>query len=250
MLLTFDFDAESDETRTAPERIVPISRAQYGAAVGVSRVLRVLNEFGLKATFFVPGWVVEKYAEAVRGILAGGHEVAAHGYMHEKASELGETQERAMLERTVHSFRQTLGFQPSGYRAPWFDLSSRSLKLLSASGFAYDSSLMRQDMPYLIKGDDYSMVELPVEWVLDDYPLFEVHRKSPREVLDIWTSEFDSLFEENLLFNLTMHPEVIGRPARIAMLRELIRHVLSKNDVWITRAGDLAEWWLKNKANL
>jgi peptidoglycan/xylan/chitin deacetylase (PgdA/CDA1 family) len=246
VLLTFDFDAESDEVRTMPEKIVSISRAQYGARVGLRRVLNLLDRFGIKATFFIPGWVVENYPYEVKEVVARGHEVAAHGYLHEKASELTEEEERAVLKKALRAFESTLGLRPLGYRAPWFDLAPRSLRLISEAGFKYDSSLMSQDLPYVIKLDEQNLVELPVEWTLDDYPLFEIQRRSPREVYELWSSEFDALHEEGSLFNLTMHPEVIGRPARIKMLEELIVHMTSKDAVWLAKASEVVEWWLRS----
>jgi len=247
VILSFDFDAESDSLRSAPGKIVQISKGMY-AGVGVGRILDLLEEFSIPGTFFVPGWVAENYMEKVKEIQNRGFEISGHGYMHERVSEMSVEEEKIVLTKCIEGIRQAIGSSPMGYRAPWDDYGRHSLRLLSEFGFEYDSSLMNQDLPYFIKvekTDKLSLLELPIDWCLDDYPAFEVDRKSPRQVRDIWQAEFNGLYSESSLFNLTMHPECIGRPARIKMLRELIRYMKSKSKVWFASANEVAKWWRK-----
>jgi len=200
----------------------------------------------LPATFFVPGWVAENYTERIREMDRRGFEIAGHGYLHEKVSEVGVVAEKRILRKSVDCIRKAIGKKPVGYRAPWFDLDRNSLTLLSEAGYEYDSSLMTQDLPFLVKqagSKTKLLVELPVEWSLDDYPAFEVHRKPPREVREIWQAEFDALYSEGSLFLLTMHPECIGRASRILMFREFAQYMRSKSAVWFTTAAELSKWW-------
>ena len=246
VVMGFDFDAESDELRTAPNKIVPITKSKYGAFVGLDRIFNLLERFSIPATFFVPGWVAENYAEKVKEIQSNGFEIAGHGYLHEKVSELSVEDERHVLEKCLKGIREVTGSGALGYRAPWFDFSRNSLDLLGEFGFQYDSSLMNQDLPYFIKnnpGGRPYLVELPVDWCLDDWPAFEMDRKSVKTVHEIWRSEFDALYSAGSLFNLTMHPECIGRPARIEMLREFIQYIQSKRNVWFASAGEVSKWW-------
>jgi peptidoglycan/xylan/chitin deacetylase (PgdA/CDA1 family) len=248
VVLGFDFDAESDELRRAPEKIVPITKGKYGATVGLDRIFNLLEHFSIPATFFVPGWVAENYARKVKEIQSKSFEIAAHGYLHEKVSELSADNERQVLEKSINGVKQATGAVPIGYRAPWFDFSRNSLKLLAEFGFEYDSSLMNQDLPYFIKNASgtKSLVEIPVDWCLDDWPAFEMDRKSVKTVREIWQSEFDALYAAGSILNLTMHPECIGRPARIQMLREFIEYIQSKPKVWFASAGEVVKWWRSN----
>jgi peptidoglycan/xylan/chitin deacetylase (PgdA/CDA1 family) len=245
VILGFDFDAESDEMRTAPDKLVPITKGKYGATVGLDRIFNVLDDFSIPATFFVPGWVAENYGEKVKEIQSKGFEIAGHAYLHEKVSELSVEDEKRVLEKCISRIRQVTGADPKGYRAPWFDLRSNSLNLLAEFGFEYDSSLMNQDLPYFIKSSPAGklLVELPVDWCLDDWPAFEMDRKSTKMVHETWQSEFDALYSAGSLFNLTMHPECIGRPARIEMLRGFIQYMQSKHNVWFASAGEVSKWW-------
>lgn len=255
VVISFDHDAESDQMRTAPEKIVPISKARYGSTVGLERIYRVLEDYSLPATFFVPGWVAENYEEDLKEIEGRGFEIAGHGYLHEKVSELRMEQERHVLEHCMQALRQRTKQKEIGYRAPWFDLSTRSLDILSELGYSYDSSLMQQDLPYFLTEPDNdasskrkTMVELPVDWSLDDFPAFEVQRKSPREVREIWQAQFDALYAEGSFYNLCMHPDCIGRPARIEMFREFVKYVKSKPRVWFATAFEVAKWWRESHA--
>jgi peptidoglycan/xylan/chitin deacetylase (PgdA/CDA1 family) len=243
VVLSFDFDAESDELRTAPGKIVPITKGKYGPTVGLDRIFSVLEDFSIPGTFFVPGWVAENYTEKVKEIQSRGFEIAGHGYLHEKVSELTIENEESVLDKCVIGIREATGADPLGYRAPWFDFSKNSLRLLAEFGFEYDSSLMNQDLPYIIKTGDKSLVELPVDWSLDDYPAFEMDRKSANMVHETWRSEFDAFYSAGSLFNLTMHPECIGRPARIEMLRKFVRYMQSKPNVWFASSVEVSKWW-------
>ncbi len=246
VVLSFDFDAESDELRTAPQKIVPLTKGKYGATVGLDRIFRTLEDLSLSATFFVPGWVAENYPERTKEMSKRGFEVAGHGYLHEKVSELGVNGEKRVLQKSIEGIRKVIGREPVGYRAPWWDFSRHSLELLSQVGYEYDSSLMNQDLPFFVKqagSRAKPLLELPVEWCLDDYPAFEMYRKSPKEVREIWQAEFDALYSEGSLFVLTMHPECIGRASRIVMFTEFARYMQSKGGVWFTTAGEVSRWW-------
>jgi len=193
--LTFGVDAESDEIRTMPDKPVALSKGRYGMAVGIKRVLTLLGKENIKATFFVPGWVLENYPDVILKIKALGHEIASHEYLHEKLSELEPNEELSVLNGMISSFQRVLGYTPAGFRAPWWGLSSRTFNYLRKLGVTYDSSLMSGDSPFFIEidGEITDLVELPVDWSLDDWPLFEIHRKTPSEVYEIWWSEFDAL---------------------------------------------------------
>ena len=129
-----------------------------------------------------------------------------------------------------------------GLRTPSWDYSKNTLKIAREMGLLYDSSLMADDRPYemLADGQPAGVVQLPVEWILDDAPYFWNDRSTavrptmnPDEVLAIWKAEFDVAYEERTLFILTMHPHIIGHRARVVMLDQLIAHMKSKpGAVW------------------
>ena len=265
--LTFDFDAISlwigPMGATSPSMI---SRGEFGV-VGAERILRLLAREGIPATFFVTGHTAETYPDAVRAIVAAGHEIGHHGYLHENPVGLASKEdERRVLERGLEALDTTVGVRPVGYRSPAWDNSPHTIELLLDYGFRYESSLMghdfvpywcrvgdqiQEDGPYLF-GREVDLVEMPVSWILDDFPHFEYLRVGQRlspglsaasKVEEIWRGEFDFMVRDvpGGVFTLTMHPQVIGRGHRMLMLERLIAHMRAQPGVRFTTLGDAAE---------
>ncbi len=224
-----------------------ISRGEFGV-IGVERILRLLDREGIPGTFFVPGHTADTYPGAVRDIVAAGHEIGHHGYLHENPVALESAErERVVLERGLEALERVAGVRPVGYRSPAWDNSPHTIELLLDYGFRYESSLMAKDFepywcrvgdvvqpdgPYLF-GQEVDLVELPVSWLLDDFPHFEYVRVADRvspglaaasKVEEIWRDEFAYMHRElpSGVFTLTMHPQVIGRGHRMMMLERLI----------------------------
>jgi peptidoglycan/xylan/chitin deacetylase (PgdA/CDA1 family) len=249
--ITFDVDAESAilaVDRRFAARASTMSHQAYGPRVGVPRLLRVLERAGVQATFFVPGFTARRYPGAVRQIVAAGHEVGWHNDLHEPPYSLSEEEERAIIERAAEVLEPLAGVRPRGYRAPWWELNERTPELLAAAGFAYDSSLMDDDVPYRLDTPAGTLIELPVHWSLDDWeqyaflpePDIGQQIELPSKVLELWTGELDAMREEGCLLVITMHPFLSGRPARARMLGEFLARVRDRGDVWLARAEEIA----------
>jgi len=244
--LTFDLDAESSEIRKL-EDPVKISKGQFAIRRGIPRILSLLAKHSIPATFFSVGWVAEQYPETVRSIITQDHEIAAHGYLHEEFDTLSRYEEQSILEKTNQCL-EALGVQIKGFRAPYWKISSNTLKLIAKMGFLYDSSLMDDDRPYLLQIPDIPapIVEFPVSWYLDDWPAFEIDRKPPSVVFETWKAQFDTFYdvedipEDLRVFSLTNHPSCIGHTYRLQVLEWLIEH-MKAYDVKFARMGDVAE---------
>jgi len=248
VLLTFDLDADSacrGRYSGVPDEPVARSKGQYGPKVGLPRILELLDKHSIKSTFFVPGWTAETYPDSVKEITRRGHEVAAHGYKHENLAQLNSPDgEAEIFRKTIHRLETVVGQRPAGFRAPDWELSPYTLENLAKFGFKYDSSLMDDEKPYMIKhqGKPTGIVEFPVAWLWDDWGLFEEHRRTPGEAFNTWIQEFEALYAAKTpYFNLTMHPQTIGRASRTAMLEDLIRTMRTKKEVIFSRCIDLAK---------
>ncbi len=259
--LSFDFDAMS--VWLAYDNVTPamLQRGEYGARVGVPRVLRLLETHGIEATFFVPGHSAESFPAETSAIAANGHELAHHSYAHVDPSKQTRDEERADMERAFRTL-EAIGVTPLGFRSPSADLSDATLALVEELGFVYDSSLMADDFrPFhprigdrvsrespLERGRESRIWELPLSFDLDDWPHFQFnfdpYRRggaAPRDVLEIWRGEFDWMHEhvDGGVLTYCMHPQVIGRGHRIAMLEELIEHCAGAG-ARFERLGDVA----------
>lgn len=246
--LSFDFDAETNALRDLELSPGVFSQGEYAAKAAVPRILDLLDTYNLPATFFIPAVSALLHPEEVKAILSSGrHEIGLHGWIHERNSRLSEEEERTLMKRSFRVLKEITGTPPEGIRTPSWDFSPATLKIIREIGLLYDSSLMADDRPYEIleDGQPTGVVELPVEWILDDYPYFGFSRYSsvrphikPLDVLEIWSAEFDQAYHEGTLFVLTMHPKYIGHRSRIVMLEKLIRHILEHKNVWFaTHAG-------------
>lgn len=249
VLLSFDVDNETTQgLRTGTVSIGPLSQGQYGARVGLPRVLGLLEEEDVPATFFFPAWTLKLAPEQADLIQAPGmHEIGLHGWIHELNTSLdGETEAR-LLRQASDAIEEITGVRPIGYRAPSWNHSPNTLNIILEMGLLYESSLMADDRPYELvqDGEPTGLVELPVEWILDDAPLFNPlgnRYMNPRDVLQVWIDEFDKAWEEGTMFLLTMHPHIIGHRSRIVVLEELIDHIKTKSGVWFGTHAEAARW--------
>jgi peptidoglycan/xylan/chitin deacetylase (PgdA/CDA1 family) len=169
---------------------------------------------------------------------SGLHEIAVHGWIHELNTALDATTEERLLRQAVEEIETISGKSIVGYLALSWNHSPNTLSIVKEMGFLYESSLMHDDHPYelLLDGEATGIVELPVEWILDDAPLFNPRGNSymnPRDVMQVWIDEFDRAWEEGTLFLLTMHPHLTGHRSRIVSLEGLIEHIKAKGDVWV-----------------
>lgn len=254
VMLTFDFDAETLWLSRNPDNARKpgvLSQGVYGANVGVPKIVELLEQEGLKGSFYVPGWTAEKYGQCMDLILKGGHEVGHHGYLHEWVDPDRPDLEREALEKGLEALKRCYGITPKGYRSPAGETTPNMIRLLSEHGFLYDSSLMDHLNPYRHRLDDGTPgpIELPWHWSMDDapYALFAIQSPRPiftnEHILQVWKAEFDEVYRWGGMVNVVMHPQITGRPARIAMLREFIAHVRQYDNIWFATGTEVAEAW-------
>ena len=246
--LTFDVDAESGWLQAGPEyagRLSTLSDARYGVVRGLPRILALLDELEVPSTFYVPGDTAIRHAEALGGILRGGHEVGHHGHHHLVSHTIDAERQRAEIVDGLAALHEQLGVVPTGYRSPSFELTPETFDLLLEFGFAYDSSCMGDDRPYLERRGTRTLFEFPVHWHLDDWPYLGWNPGKggllvpPSHVKEMWLAEFAVAAAERRHITYTMHPEAIGRGLRAAMLRELIVEMREHAHVWFAPHRDV-----------
>lgn len=253
--LTFDVDAESSVLFDAPDarhRLSIMSHQAYGARVGVPRFLEILRRHDVRATFFVPGFTAERHPNAVRAIVDAGHEIGHHGYLHESVTELDDHEEEDVLRRGLEILERLTGRRPAGWRGPMWEVKHTTPALLASYGFAYDSSLMDDDVPYLLRvapnDDAPTLVEIPVHWGTDDGEQYAwlpgiwegEGIASPRTMLEMWTLELEAIVGAGGCFVPTIHPCFSGRPSRAAAVDELIARIREVDDIWIATGSEIA----------
>ena len=216
--LTFDFDGISGFIARGAVTPTPVSRGEFGPRVGAPRLLALLRKYRIKSSWYVPGHTIETFPDAVRSVVEHGHEIGHHGWRHISPVALSRAEEEAELVRGNEAIMRISGEYARGYRSPGWELTPATLELLPELGFAWDSSLMADERPYRLG----ELVELPVHWRLDDVPYWLAYR-DPREVLAIWTAEYDAADGGHITF--TIHPEHTGRGHRLTLLDGLLDHI-------------------------
>lgn len=240
-----------------------ISRGEI-EPIATARILALLDRYDVRSTFFVPGHSALAYPDLIDEIVRGGHELGHHGFVHERVSDLSPEREREVMALGIEILERHTGHRPAGYRSPSWDFTAQTPRLLVEQGFRYDSSLMGSDFtPYWVReGDRFppdgparfgattDVVELPVSWLLDDFPHFEYIRgvlptmKPPSAVREIWWGEFTYYRTEVMegCFTLTLHPQCIGRGHRLIMLDQLVADMAQAGARFVTLSQAAGEW--------
>lgn len=249
--LSFDSDHETNELRDGGTSIGRMAWGQYGNRVGVPNILKLLGTYDVPATFFVPGVAALLHPDEQRRVVAEGHEIGLHSWIHELNSVLSYEDERDVMMRAADALERVTGMRPVGGRTASWDFSPHTLRITKEMGLLYDSSLMADVDCYelLLDGEPTGVVELPVEWIRDDAPYFMMLRfgglrpyTPPEAVFDVFRREFEGAYEEGGIFQLTCHPHIIGYRSRLWIIEELIRLAKAKGDVWFATHAEVAEY--------
>lgn len=250
--VTFDMDADSlvhiSHPKESHRKAATTSMLQYGPEVAIPRIVETYRQLGIKQTFFIPAWCVERYPQAVETILEGGHEIGHHGYIHEHPNELTPEDETHWLDVGIGILKRATGKAPRGWRAPLYNMSDVSCDLLAQRGFAYDASLMGDDQPYMLDTSNGSLVELPTHWGLDDWPQFVQSEDlgyfgnimSPTMGFEPYIQEFNAIKKYGGLWVAVVHPFATGRLARWEVVANFLEQALAPGDVWFAPMEEIA----------
>lgn len=246
--LSFDVDNELLARRNpAP---VPLSQGEYGATTGLPRVLDLLDRHSISGSFYIPAMSAALHPQMIQEILQRKrHEIGVHGWMHENLPAVGDAAtEEQLLTQSIAYLTEATGKRPAGFRAPSWAFSPYTLDQIRKAGFLYDSSFMAMDDPYELvsNGQETGMIELPINWIADDYPYYEPEAAGslpdPQLVFEVYKGEFDAAYQEHSIFVLTMHPHITGHRSRIAALEKLIVYMKSKPGVWFATLEQVASY--------
>ena len=260
-----DFDAQAlwlgAFNRPSP---ASMSRGEFGAEVGVPRLLELYKRYDVKSTWFTPGHSVDTFPQWCRKILEDGHEFGHHGYYHEIPPGISRDTERRLMDLAFNSFNNVLGLRPTGYRSPYWDYSENTLDLIEEFGFRYDTRLMARDLvPYHpqrwqvnweqgnVAGRASEVLEVPVNWYLDDFPPLaytgtSTGMQDTDTIFRRWRDIFDYAYDnvENGVYATCVHPQIIGQAHHIMWYERLIQHLASKDGVWFATMDEIVSTWV------
>jgi peptidoglycan/xylan/chitin deacetylase (PgdA/CDA1 family) len=259
--ITFDMDADSlvhiAQPGRAPDLVSTTSMLRYGPTIGVPRILETYRRLEVTQTFFVPGWCAENHPAAVEAMVAAGHEVALHSYIHESSYDFTREEEQYWLRRSLEALARVAGTRPIGWRAPMYSFSRHSAELLVEEGFVYDASLMGDDIPYVVTASNGRLVEMPTHWGSDDYPQYahtpeidySVPVKAPSEAVQNYREEFEAHYAHGGLWIPVWHPFLTGRLTRWHHIEKLLVEIRELGDVWFAPLAEIARHVLECEKN-
>ncbi|WP_370312970.1 polysaccharide deacetylase [Sagittula sp.] len=260
--ITFDVDADSLIRNARPEdghlRLAPVSMGRYGPTVAVPRILDTYRRFGLTQTFFMPAWVMETYPATVEAILKDGHEIGHHSWRHEDPMGHSDEVEAELFGRAMEVHVRLTGQKPRGYRAPVYNATPGVIGRLIDEGFLYDSSLMADEMPYLLKAPQGDLLELPPHWGNDDWPPFAHFEeigylmpvRAPSDGIRGFIEEYEAAYSVGGFWMPVLHPFLTGRLARWQAMERWLEGVLSSGDAWFAPLEEIAGHALTHKDRL
>ncbi|MBI4471585.1 MAG: polysaccharide deacetylase [Acidobacteria bacterium] len=254
--LSFDVDNETISGLSAGNAPpVELSAGEYGAMSALPRILNLLDEYAIPASFYIPAVSAQLHPAMIEEIKKRGrHEIGVHGWIHENLLTLNNAaEEERLMNQAIEYLTTVVGKRPRGFRAPSWVFSRSTRGLIRKAGVLYDSSMMAMDEPYelMSEGQPTGMIELPVEWILDDAPYFgrTGSLPSPELIFEVYQDEFDVAYEERTMMMLTMHPHVVGHRSRITHLADLVSYMKSRPGVWFATAEQIATY-VKETTNM
>lgn len=245
--------------KKAAEMPKTLSLGQYGMTHGLPRLLELLDEMDIRATFFVPGMVANTYPEKIEEIAVRGHEIGCHGYEYENFALLEVSEQRERIGKAVAAIEAACGKKPVGFRAPMGDLMLETLDIARDFGMKYSSDLYDDDRPYFMrvnkKGD--KVLQIPQQWANFDLPYFAFNYRPAfpagqgrvanySGVLSNWRDEFTGHYNHGLCYTLQLDPQATGSPGRFAMLKEFLRFIKEHEGVWFVTGSDLLKHCSQN----
>jgi len=237
-----------DELQSSPRKPVRNygneSNYRYGITAGAPRVLSLLRDKNVTATFTAAALALERAPALAKQIVADGHEVCAHGYRWAHQHRLGTEEERDFIRKATVSIEKTCGERPAGWLSRYL-LTEQTRRLLIEEGYTYHMDDYSNDVPFWDVIDGKPIIIVPYALDTNDMKLWMAPAYTPNQWLDYAINTFDCLYDESTesckIMSIGVHLRIIGRPGRIWALREFLEHASSKTNVWFSCRKAIAE---------
>lgn len=252
LCLTFDVDGHYGEANyRAADDTYWLSQTAYDPA-GVIRLLDLLADTAVPATFCWVGRAAEDRPDLVERAVGEGHEIALHSWDHRYYNRMTDEEQRTDMLRTFETISSISKTTPTGHKTAGWRFTEFTHRLAQELGLDWIMDIPTGDLPELMQPDPQRppLVQLPPSWLYDDYTFFVDRTQTPQQTFEAWRDDLDVIRTEGKLMCLTLHPFVSGRPGPSRAIARLIDHAIDSGDVWIARADHIARWWLERHADV
>jgi allantoinase len=223
----------------------------YGIKAGAPRVVKLLKQYDILASWTVAALSLENHPEIAQAIVELGHEPVSHGYRWIHQFKFDEAQEREFIRKAVTSIEKTCGVRPYGWLSRYM-LTDNTRRLLIEEGFSYHMDDYSGDVPFWDKETvpGKPMVIVPYQLDNNDMKMWTDPAMTPEQWLAYAIRNFDQVYREGVegnpkMMSLGLHLRIIGRPGRIWALEEFFKHVRNYDGVWVTTRRAIAEHFAK-----
>jgi allantoinase len=219
----------------------------YGIKAGAPRVIKLLKQYDIAASWTVAAMSLETHPELAQAIVELGHEPVSHGYRWVHQFRMDEEAERAFIRKAVESITQTCGVRPYGWLSRYL-YTENTRRLLIEEGFAYHMDDFSGDVPFwdrdTVPGKPIAIVPYQVD--SNDMKMWTDQAFGPEQWLAYAVRNFDQVLREGRegnpkMMSLGLHLRIIGRAGRIWALEQFLAHVRKHDDVWIATRHQIAQ---------
>jgi len=223
------------------------STYEYGSRVGVWRLKKLFDRYGVPVTVFAVGMAVERYPEPVQALYAAGHEICSHGYRWIDYQYVDEATERDHMHKAIAAIAAATGERPLGWYTGRTSPNTRAL-VVEEGGFLYDADDYSDELPFWDRQHGTPQLVIPYTLDVNDMRFATANGFSNGpQFLQYLKDSFDVLYAEGAeaprMMSVGLHCRLSGRPGRFGALEQFLRYVRSHDDVWICRRVDIARHW-------
>lgn len=220
---------------------------EYGSRAGVWRLMDILDEHQVPATFYCCALALERNPAVGPEIVRRGHEVCGHGYRWEESYRMSRDQEREALHKAVESIIVTTGVRPRGWYVRYGPSEHTRELVVEEGGFAYDSNAYNDDLPYYTEVQGRPWLVIPYSLEVNDTRFWRGGMSRPSDFYEAMRNSFDRLYHEGAthpkMMSVGLHCRIAGRPSRAVALEQFLTYAREHDGVWFARRIEIAEWW-------
>jgi allantoinase len=223
----------------------------YGNRVGAWRMLDLFDSLKLPASVLVNASLYDYCPELVQAYAKRGDEIVGHGRTNsERQGTLPEAEEKALIAETTAAIEKAHGRKPTGWLGPWISESRVTPDLLAEQGYTYLLDWCMDDQPVWFKTRQGRILAVPYPQEVNDIPAIVARKMNADAFADMIVDNFDEMLDQSgegpLVMGIALHPYLVGQPYRLRHLRRALRHIsAAANEVWLTKAGDIAAYCAK-----
>ena len=220
----------------------------YGVRVGIWRMMEVMEKYGVKGTVALNSDVCKHYPRIIEEGKKLGWEWMGHGNNNSTLiNKQTEPEERALIKQVVSTITKSVGTAPRGWLSPALSETVRTLDILAENGIQYVGNWTNDDQPYPMRVKKGAMLAMPYSVEINDIPAFLDLKQSPETFGRMIRDQFDVLYEDGAktgrVMSVCLHPFLVGYPHRSKYLAEALAYITSRQEVWVTTGGEIADWY-------